>query len=98
MELRITPTPDQEAFIQEGIANGRFESTEAVARLAMRQWEELERQRAELIADIKEGQDCLERGDGVYLDSDEAIDAFFDDVRREAQAEYDSRKTPSLQT
>jgi putative addiction module CopG family antidote len=93
MELRITPTPDQEAFIREGIASGRFENADAVAQLAMRQWEQYERQRAELIADIKEGQDCLDRGEGIYLDSDDAIDAFFDEVAREARAEYESRRS-----
>jgi Arc/MetJ-type ribon-helix-helix transcriptional regulator len=91
MELRITPTPDQEAFIQDGIASGRFESAEAVARLALRQWEVYERQRADLIADIKVGQDCIERGDVIHLDSDEAIEAFIDEIDREARSVYESR-------
>jgi putative addiction module CopG family antidote len=92
MELRFTPTPDQEVFIREGIASGRFESAEAVARFALRQWEEYERRRAELIADIKEGQDCLDRGEGIYLDTAEEIDAFMDEIHREAMSVYESSK------
>jgi|HubBroStandDraft_1064217.scaffolds.fasta_scaffold312592_2 Arc/MetJ-type ribon-helix-helix transcriptional regulator len=92
MELRFTPTPDQEALIREGVASGRFENAEDIARYALRQWVELERQRAELIADIKEAQVSLDRGEGIHLDSDEAIDAFFDEVGREARAEYESRQ------
>jgi len=40
MEVRITPTPDQEAFIREAIASGRFATAEDAAREALRQCEE----------------------------------------------------------
>jgi Arc/MetJ-type ribon-helix-helix transcriptional regulator len=92
MELRITPTPDQEAFIRDGIASGRFESAEAIARLALGHWEEYERRRAVLIAELNEADESIDRGEGIYLDSDEAVDAFFDDVRREARVLYESSR------
>src|ERR1035438_7172234 len=62
MEVRITPTPEQEAFIRDGIANGRFQSAEDAARAALDQWETYERRRMELLVDIQAGEASLARG------------------------------------
>jgi len=52
MEVRIVPTPEQEAFIREGIASGRFATAEDAAREALRQWEEHQRRRTELLVEL----------------------------------------------
>ncbi|MGO8790120.1 MAG: type II toxin-antitoxin system ParD family antitoxin, partial [Terriglobia bacterium] len=48
MEVQLTP--DQEAFIRQAVASGRYPSAEAAVRDAMARWEERERVRVELLA------------------------------------------------
>jgi Arc/MetJ-type ribon-helix-helix transcriptional regulator len=91
MELRITLTPDQEAFIQQGIAGGRFDSPEAIARLAMKRWEEYERQRAELLASIHLAEQSMARGEGTDISTPEALEACFERIKNEARRRYEAR-------
>ena len=95
MELRISLTPDQEAFIQQGIASGRFDSAEAIARLAMTRWEEYERQRAELLASIHLAEQSIARGEGTDISTPEALEACFDRIKREARQRYEAKLTPA---
>jgi putative addiction module CopG family antidote len=86
MELRITPTHEQETFIRDGIASGRFQSAEDAARIALRYWETYERRRAELLVDLEAGEASLARGQGISLDTPEAISRFFEEVNRRNRA------------
>jgi putative addiction module CopG family antidote len=56
MEVQLTP--DQEAFIRQAVASGRYPSPEAAVRDAMARWEERERVRVELLATL----DASQRG------------------------------------
>jgi putative addiction module CopG family antidote len=69
MEVRVTPTPEQEAFIRDGISSGRFESAEEAARVALQHWENYERRRAELLVNIEAGEASLASGHVVVLDT-----------------------------
>ena len=65
MEVHLTP--DQQAFIRQGIAAGRFQSeVEAVAQ-AMALWEERERKRAEFLATLEEAKAAIARGEGRVI-------------------------------
>jgi putative addiction module CopG family antidote len=50
MEVRLTP--DQEAFVREGIASGRYQSEADAVKDALALWEERERRRAEILAAV----------------------------------------------
>ncbi len=95
MELRVKPTPDQEAFIREGIASGRFQSADDAARAALQQWEEYERQRATLLRELKDADSSTGRGNGVRADSSQALVAFFEDVKKRARSQHARRKGKS---
>jgi Arc/MetJ-type ribon-helix-helix transcriptional regulator len=92
MEVRIVPTPEQEAFIKEGIASGRFQSAEDAARQALLQWEEYQRRRATLLLELDCAEASLARGEGYVLDSAESIQEFIEDIKREGRAEMDSTR------
>ena len=57
-------TPDQEAFIRQGIEAGRFVHPEDAIREALSLWEERERARAEILAAIDVAEASLARGEG----------------------------------
>jgi len=83
MEVQLTP--DQEAFIREAVASGRYTSAEAAVRDAMARWEERERARRELLASLDEAEDDLDGGRyGDYTDAD--LPRLGDELKREARA------------
>ena len=62
MEVHLTP--DQEAFVRQGIASGRFQSeSEAIAE-ALALWEERERNRFDILAEVDAAEASLARGEG----------------------------------
>jgi putative addiction module CopG family antidote len=84
MEVHFVPDPDQEAFIRQGIANGRYQTAEDAVRDAMSRWEERERTRLELLATLDEAEADLETG--RYTDySNETLPLLADELKREAR-------------
>ena len=83
MEVRLTP--DQEAFVRQGIAAGRYQNeTDAIAD-ALALWEERERRRAEILAEVDVVEATLARGEGrVY--TDETLHEIVDGVKRRGRA------------
>ncbi len=62
MEVHLTP--DQEAFVKQGLETGRFQHPEEAIQEALQQWEERERTRAQLLLAIDSAEASLARGDG----------------------------------
>ncbi len=85
MEVHITPTPEQEVFIKQAIASGRFKTAEDAAREALRQWEEHERRRMELLIDLDAAEASLARGDGRRL-TPETVEELTQDAKRRGRS------------
>lgn len=84
MEVHFIPDPDQEAFIRQGIANGRYRTAEDAVRDAMARWEEGERIRLELLTTLDEAEADLETG--RYADySDGTLPMLAAELKREAR-------------
>ncbi|MBZ5618276.1 MAG: type II toxin-antitoxin system ParD family antitoxin [Acidobacteriia bacterium] len=84
MEVHFIPDPDQEAFIRQGIASGRYRTAEDAVRDAMARWEEGERTRLELLATLDESEADLEAG--RFTDySNETLPILADELKREAR-------------
>jgi putative addiction module CopG family antidote len=82
MEIQLTP--DQEAFIRQAVASGRYPSTEHAVRHALARWEEYERARLELLSSLDEAELDLEKG--RYTDYTEAtLPNLADELKREAR-------------
>ncbi len=81
MEVRILATPEQEAFIREGIASGRFATAEDAAREALRLWEERQRRRTELLIELDAAEASFARGESRRV-GPESITEFIAGVKR----------------
>jgi putative addiction module CopG family antidote len=89
MEVHLTP--DQEAFVRQGVASGRFQSeTDAVAE-ALALWEERERARAEILAAVDAAEASLDRGEGILV-SEQSMRELADDVKRRGQIRLESER------
>lgn len=72
---------DQEAFIDEAVRSGRFETADEVVRESLRLLQEREEQVARFKAEIQKGIDAADRGE--LIDADEAfdrLDAMIEDI------------------
>ena len=83
----VNLTEHLDTFIETGVTSGRFSNASEVVREGLRLLEQREREdRAKiewLRSAAKEGFDAADRGDYVALRSDQEIDEFVDQVRRE---------------
>ena len=82
--MEVHFTPDQEAFVRQAIASGRYQTAEDAVRDAMTQWEEKERRRLELMAALDEAEADLEAG--RYTDyTSETLPQLAVELKREAR-------------
>lgn len=65
MEVHLTP--DQEAFVRQGIAAGRYSNEADAVAEALALWEERERRRAEILAAVDAAEASLARGEGRVI-------------------------------
>jgi Arc/MetJ-type ribon-helix-helix transcriptional regulator len=83
--MKVTPTPDQKAFIRQAIETGRIARPEDAAAEAMALWEERERRRAEILAHVDLAETSLARDEGIEI-TKESMKALADDVKRRGRA------------
>ena len=88
MDVRLSP--DQEAFVRQAIAAGRFREPEDAVREALSLWEERDRRRLELVAAIEEAEADVARGDVITIDTPEAARALADRVKMEGRKRLES--------
>jgi putative addiction module CopG family antidote len=60
--MEVQFTQDQEAFVRQAIAEGRYQTAEDAVRAAFARWEEEERSRIELLTALDEAEADLEPG------------------------------------
>ena len=89
--MEVFLTPDQEAFAQLAIESGRFRSKEDAVREALRQWEERERKRAELLATIDEAKVSVARGEGRVL-TEQSMSELAEEVKSRGRAHLEAEK------
>ena len=88
--MDVQLTPDQEAFVRQGIERGEFNHPADAVRAALRLWEERERSRAEIRAAFDEAEADL--ASGRYRDySDETLPGLAEEIKREARAQRQRR-------
>ncbi len=91
--MQIELTPEQDDIVRHAIEAGRIARPEDAVAQAMADWVEMERERIAFIASLARGR-CFDRTRRVDLiDTDEELDAFFDDIK-DGYYELTSSATP----
>ena len=83
--MEIELTPEQRSFVHLAIEQGRIRSAEDAVKDALGLWEERERARIELLAEIDAGDNSLDGGE-IPLDSEESIANWIDGVKQRGRA------------
>jgi putative addiction module CopG family antidote len=91
MDVRLTP--DQEAFVRQGIESGRFHRAEDAVAEALSLWEERERSRAEILAAVDSSETALARGEGRVIVTEQDARNLADQVKQRGRARLDADQT-----
>jgi putative addiction module CopG family antidote len=79
--MHVDLTPDQRAFVEKAIQNGRFSREEEAVQEALALWEERERRRLEVVAMLGEADASLARGEGQEI-TEQSMKTLADDVKQ----------------
>jgi Arc/MetJ-type ribon-helix-helix transcriptional regulator len=83
MEVRLTG--DQKAFVRQAIETGRYAREEEAVQEALSLWEERERTRAEILAQVDLAEASLARGEGRII-TRESMRALAGEVKQRGRA------------
>jgi putative addiction module CopG family antidote len=89
--VEVHLTPDQEAFVRQGIATGRYQSEADAVADAMALWEERERRRAEILAAVDAAEASLARGEGRVI-TEKSTRQLAEDVKRRGLARLEAER------
>lgn len=92
--MNVDLTPDQQAFVRQAIASGRFRREEDAVQEALSLWEERERRRLEILAALDEAEASLARGGGIPI-TDESMKALAEKVRQRGRARLATERSTS---
>jgi putative addiction module CopG family antidote len=95
--MDISLTPDQEAFVRQGIESGRFHNVEDAVREALSLWEERERTRAEILAAVDAAEASLARGEGMDITPD-SMRRMAEEIKQSGRARLAARGTRQPQS
>jgi putative addiction module CopG family antidote len=65
--MRIDLTPEQQDFVRQAVASGRFERAEDAVQAAIEVWVERERRRSEILAAVDIAKALIDRGEGTQI-------------------------------
>jgi len=89
--MTVNIPPELEQYLEEKVASGEFESKDAFVSEAMRIYRALEARHEQLRSDVKQAIDQIDRGDGIEIDSDNALSSFFDDIKSRGRQRLENR-------
>jgi len=88
--ITATIPAEFEPFIEQQLATGRYHSAQELVSAALHLLREqgLETLRKE----IQVGIDELDRGEGIVIEDEEALERFFDDIENEGRKEIEAER------
>jgi putative addiction module CopG family antidote len=78
---------DIEQFVHQAVSGGKYRSEQEVVLDAIRCLRDRALHYEQLRSEIREAFDSVERGEGIDIEGDKALAAFFDDVEAEVRSE-----------
>ena len=90
MDSGIIP-PDLQQFLDQELASGQYRSADEVICAGLRLLRD--RRLYELRSDIQAGLEQLERGEGIELEDQRALRAFFDDIKARGRQRLKAKQT-----
>ncbi len=90
--MEVNLTPDQQAFVRQAIASGRFQSEDQAVAEALLLWEERERTRAEILAAVDAAEASLAREKGRVI-TEQSMHDLAREVKERGRARLQAERT-----
>ena len=84
--MQIDLTPEQQDFVRQAIASGRFKRPDDAVQAAITLWIERERRRAEILAAVDIAKASIDRGEGTEI-TQESMRALAEDVKQRGRVQ-----------
>jgi uncharacterized protein len=88
--LTVSLPAEFEQYVHQMVTDGKYRNEQEVVLDAIRLLRDSNLRHEQLRAGIREALDSVDGGDGIELDGDEALAAFFDELETEVRAELAS--------
>jgi Arc/MetJ-type ribon-helix-helix transcriptional regulator len=95
MRMEMPFTPDQQAFVRDGMATGRLHSPVDAMREAMALWERRERARASILAAVDDAEASLARGEGRIITEQSMLD-LAEEIKQRGRARLEAERRKAL--
>ena len=92
--MMIELTPEQQDFVRQAVASGRFERPEDAVQAAMALWIDRERRRTEILAAVDTAKASIDRGKGIEITKD-SMRELAEDVKRRGRSQLVGQHGPS---
>ena len=92
--MQIDLTPEQQDFVRQAVASGRFERPEDAVKAAITLWIERERRRSEILAAVDIAKSSIDRGEGTEI-TRESMRALAEDVKRRGRTQLAAERHPT---
>jgi Arc/MetJ-type ribon-helix-helix transcriptional regulator len=92
--MQIDLTPEQQDFVRQAVASGRFERPEDAVQAAMTLWVERERRRSEILAAVDIAKASMDRGEGIEI-TQVSMRALAEDIKRRGRAQLAAEPHPA---
>lgn len=94
VDVNVELTPDQRAFVQKAIENGRFTREEEAVQESLALWEEREVRRLEILAMLDEADASVARGEGREI-TEQFMKAFAAEVKQRGRRRLAAERAKS---
>jgi antitoxin ParD1/3/4 len=90
--LAINLPPEIEQYVHQAVANGRYPNEQEVVVDAIRLLQDSDLRYQQLRTEIREALASVDRGEGIEIDIDEELTAFFDEIEADVEAQLAAEK------
>ena len=92
--MQIDLTPEQQDFVRQAVAIGRFERPKDAVQATLALWIERERRRSEILAAVDVAKASIDRGEGTEITQD-SMGALADDIKRRGRVQLAAEHRPT---
>ena len=92
--MQVELTPDQQAFVRQAIETGRIHDEHEAVRQALSLWEERERIRVEILADVDAAEASVAHGAGRVI-TQQSMRELAEEVKQRGRARL-AGETPAV--